>query len=173
MNPLVICSVPYVDTTEPIMAPAILKSTLSVAGIKSIAIDLNIEIVNMIANHPQKQKILDFFFSQQIHPEVVDDITDIIEYCANRIVEARPPIIGLSLLVYSCQIFTRWLCAAIRQKHQCKIVIGGTGIKNFIADTNENFCQQLKTLGLIDDFISGDGEISLVQYCQGNLSYPE
>lgn len=172
MNPVVICSVPYVDTVEPIMAPAVLKSALASAGIESVAIDLNIEIVNMIADHPHKQKILDFFFSQLIYPEVIDDITNIIDYCANRIVESRPPLVGLSLLVYSCQIFTRWLCAAIRQKHQCQIVIGGTGIKNFIADSNENFCQQMKTLGLIDDFISGDGEISLAQYCQGNLSYP-
>ena len=172
MNQLIICAVPYVDTVDPIMAPAVLKSALDRAGIKSTALDLNIDIVNLVAKHPHKQKLLDFFFSQHIHPEVVDDISNIIDYCANQVIQDKPTIVALSLLTYSCQIFTRWLCAAIKQKHQCKIVIGGAGIKNFIADDQEDFCQQLKTLNLIDDFISGDGEISLVQYCQGNLSYP-
>jgi len=171
MSELVICAVPYVDTVDPIMAPAVLKAALAKEGITSTAIDINIDIVNMLSEHPRKKHLLDFFFSQHIHPDVVDDIVEIVDYCSDQIIKHRTPIVALSLLTYSCQIFTRWLCAAIKHKHQCKIVIGGAGIKNFIAGDQEDFCQQLKDLGLIDDFISGDGEISLVKYCQGDLSY--
>lgn len=169
---VVICAVPYVVTVDPIMAPAVLKANLKQANIESVAIDINIEIVNMISGHAQKEKILDFFFSQIIHPEVIDDIVKIIDYCSDRIISYRAPIIALSLLTYSCQIFTRWLCLAIRQKYHCKIIIGGSGIKNFVASEELEFCKQCKKLGLIDDFISGDGEISFVKYCKGELDFP-
>ena len=170
---IVIASVPYVDTTEPIMAPGLLKGVLSAHGIESTAIDLNIEIVNQIENHPHKQKILDFFFSQIIHPEVIDDIVEIINYCVDRITKDQPTVIALSLLVYSCQIFTAWLSAAIKQKMpDVRIVIGGTGIKNFIADTTASFCDDARQLRLIDDYISGDGDISFHEYIKGNYTYP-
>lgn len=170
---IVIAAVPYVDTQEAIMAPALLKASLGVHNIDSVALDLNIHVANFIASHPNKQKIADFFFSQIVHPEVIDDIHYLINYCATEIAKRQPTIIALSLLIYSCQIFTRWLCASLR--YQCptaRIVIGGTGIKNFIADTNSNFCSQVKNLGLIDDYISGDGDLSFVEYVKGNYHYP-
>ena len=52
-----------------------------------------------------------------------------------------------------------------------KIVIGGTGIKNFVAEINDNFYMELKNLKLIDDYIYGDGENSLYEYVIGNLNY--
>jgi len=170
---IVIAAVPYVDTQEAIMAPALLKASLKLHNIDSVALDLNIDVVNFIESHPNKQKIADFFFSQIVHPEVIDDVSYLIENCATEIAKRQPTIIALSLLIYSCQIFTRWLCASLR--HKCpnaRIVVGGTGIKNFIADNNNNFCLQAKNLGLIDDYISGDGDLSFVEYVQGNYNYP-
>jgi hypothetical protein len=170
---IVIAAVPYVETQEAIMAPALLKSSLSKHNIDSVALDLNIHVVNFIESHPKKQKIADFFFSQIVHPDVVDDLYHLINYCSSEIARHQPKIIALSLLVYSCQIFTRWLCASLR--YQCpdaRIVIGGTGIKNFIADDNTNFCFQVKDFGLVDDYINGDGDISFVEYVKGNYNYP-
>lgn len=170
---IVIAAVPYIDTLEPVMAPALLKACLNQQDIDSVAIDLNIHVVNFVNNHPNKQKLLDFFFSQIIHPEVIDDIYYLIDYCTTEIKKHEPKIIALSLLVYSCQIFTKWLCANLRYRcPHARIVIGGTGIKNFIADINGEFCLQVKKLGLIDDYISGDGDISFVEYAKGNRDYP-
>lgn len=170
---IVIAAVPYVDTTEPIMAPAVLKASLKEFRNDAVAIDLNIDIVNMIHNHARKQQILDFFFSQIVHNEVIDDISSIIRHCSDKILERNPDVVALSLLIYSCQIFTRWLCADIRNKNpNIKIVIGGSGIKKFIAETNTSFCIQLKELRLIDDYIVGDGELSFYEYISGNYSYP-
>lgn len=170
---IVIAAVPYVDTQEAIMAPALLKASLGVHNIDSVALDLNIHVANFIASHPNKQKIADFFFSQIVHPEVIDDIHYLINYCATEIAKRQPTIIALSLLIYSCQIFTRWLCASLRYKcPTARIVIGGTGIKNFIADNNNNFCLQVKQLKLIDDYISGDGDLSFAEYVKGNYTYP-
>jgi hypothetical protein len=170
---ILLCAVPYVDTIEPIMAPALLKSVLAQHSIESTALDLNISIVNSIEKNPNKQKILEFFFDQNVHDECIDDIVDLIDHSADQILSKKPKIVALSLLIYTCQIFTRWLCAALRARDpDIKIVIGGTGIRNFVGDDNLDFCHQLRELGLIDDFIVGDGEVSLVEYVKGNLNYP-
>jgi radical SAM superfamily enzyme YgiQ (UPF0313 family) len=154
------------------MAPALLKAVLQEQDITAVAIDLNIEIINQIQTHPHKQKILDFFFSQVVHNEVIDDLDQIISYCSARILDQKPTLIALSLFCYSCQIFTRWLCADLKSKcPNIKILIGGTGIKNFVADTNDNFYRQVIQLGLVDDFIFGDAEVSIIEYIKGNLEY--
>lgn len=170
---IVIAAVPYIDTMEPIMAPGLLKGVLKEKGIESTAIDLNIEIIQFIDKNQNKQKILDFFFSQIIHQEVVTDIINCINYCSTRILEKNPKLVALSLLCYSCQIFTRWLCADLKQKKpDVRIVIGGTGIKNFVADDNDSFFVQLKSLELIDDYIFGDGDISFYEYVKGSVDFP-
>lgn len=170
---IVIAAVPYLDNDEPIMAPGFLKGVLAQHGIASTALDLNIEIVNKLADHPDRQKILDFFFSQDIHPEVVDDIVDLIEYCSQRLLAYDPDLVALSLLTYQSQVFTAWLCASIKnQRPDVKIVIGGTGIKNTIMDSNTNFCDEIRRVGLVDDYINGDGDVSFPEYVKGNFSYP-
>ena len=63
---IVIAAVPYIDTNEPIMAPGLLKAVLKEKGIESTAIDLNIEIIQFIDKNQNKQKILDFFFYENL-----------------------------------------------------------------------------------------------------------
>jgi hypothetical protein len=170
---VVIAAIPFIDTTQPIMAPALLKSILKQQAIDSVALDLNIEVVNKISSHPEKQKILDFFFSQIVHPEVVNDVNEIISYCSDRILKYKPELVALSLFCYSCQIFTQWLCADLKDRApNVKIVIGGTGIKNFVADDNDSFYRHVRQLGLVDDYIYGDGELAFAEYVKGNYNYP-
>ena len=170
---VVIAAVPYIDTNEPIMAPALLKAVLTKENINAVAIDLNIEVIHQIDKLETKQQLLNFFFSQQLEPSAHNDIVKIIDYCSNRILQEKPTLIALSLFCYSCQIFTRWLCARLRQlAPTIPIVIGGTGIKNFVADNDDRFYTQIRSLGLVDDFIFGDGETSFVEYVKGNRAYP-
>lgn len=164
---------PLVETTEAIMAPALLKATLAQHAIASVAMDLNIEVLDRLHNHPRRQRCFDFFFSQTIHDDTIDDIIDLVDFCSRRICDQKPHIIALSLLVYSCQTFTAWLCLRLRQ--QCptaRIVIGGTGIRNFIASADLSFVDHMQNMGLIDDYIVGDGDIAFPEYCKGNYNYP-
>jgi|694.fasta_scaffold76851_7 hypothetical protein len=170
---ITIVAVPFIDTTQPIMGPALLTAILKEHGINAIGIDLNVDIVNKIENHPNKQKIIDFFFSQYTHPDTIDDLVELVNHCSTKILDTNPDILALSLLTYGCQIFTRWLVTDIKQKRpNIKIVIGGPGIKNFVTDKNGEFYQQLISLKLVDDYIFGDAEESFVEYIKGNLNYP-
>lgn len=174
MNPhVVIAAMPYIDTSHaPMAAPAVLKASLTQHGISSTAMDLNIEVLLKVKNHSLKDKIEEFFETETVHDDAVEVISQIVFYCAKRILDENPTVIGLSLLAHKCQVFTAWLCTALRQlSPNTKIVIGGPGTKFYVGNIEDGYRDKMKSLGLIDDYISGDGDRSLVEYVKGNYSF--
>jgi radical SAM superfamily enzyme YgiQ (UPF0313 family) len=170
---VVIAAVPYVNTPRPLAAPGVLKASLSKHGIECVALDLNVDAEIRISQHKHKEQFVNFFKKQIAADEVIDDISLMIDYCADEILKNEPTIIALSLFCHSCQNFTAWLCACLKQKAPTiKIVIGGPGIQVQSGAMIFDFPAKLKRKKLIDDFITGDGEISLVEYVNGNLDYP-
>jgi radical SAM superfamily enzyme YgiQ (UPF0313 family) len=171
---VVIASMPLVDSMHaPMAAPAVLKASLSQANIKSTAIDLNIEVLIKIKSHPEQANLKKFFNSQVAEDWVTQEISKILFYCANRIIEQKPTIIALSLLTFECQNFTLWLCLVLRQlSPQTKIVIGGPGIKFQVARIDDRFRNNIRKKGLVDDWIAGDGDRALIEYVNGNHNYP-
>jgi radical SAM superfamily enzyme YgiQ (UPF0313 family) len=169
---VVIASVPFVDETVPLAAPAVLKSALQSNGIDCVGLDLNIEIYNKIQHRQDKHLFLDFFYHQIIHEEIVDELVRMLDFYATEILYHRPAIVGLSLFAFTSQTFTAWLCAVLRQRApDIKIVIGGPGLET-LENSLFKFPDRVKKLGLIDDYITGDAETALVEYVRGNLSYP-
>lgn len=170
---IVLCSVPFLDTDGPLMAPGILKSSIETAGFTAKTLDLNIEVLKIIRSSVNYKKLVDFFHNETVTADTVEEITELIKYCTKRIIDTNPKCIGLSLLTYASQIFTRWLCVNLKtEQPNIPIVIGGSGIKNFLVDSNNSFCDDLRNHGLIDDYIMGDGEHSIVEYLKGNINYP-
>ena len=104
MPQIVIAAVPYVDTVEPIMAPALLKAVLHSQNINSVAVDLNIDVVNYIADHLESQKLLDFFYSQIIYPEVIEDINYLINYCSEKLIKSNTNIIAFCFSIKRARI---------------------------------------------------------------------
>jgi hypothetical protein len=168
---IVIAAVPFVDTHRSLAGPATLKAALAEHGIDCRALDLNAEVVAKLNGHWDRQKFLDFFYRQTIHDEVVDEVARIVNYCADRILAENPTTVGLSLFCHDCQVFTGWLCAVIRQRSDCRILIGGPGINRMVDNPDDRFIERMQRLGLIDDYISGDGDVSVVEYFKGNLEY--
>lgn len=155
------------------MAPAVLKAVATECGVDSVALDVNIELIHKIKSHPHSQQLLDFFVYQTVTDDTVDAIQELIDYCTDRILSYCPDRVGLSLLTFECQIFTRWLCVNLKtHRPNLEIVIGGSGVKNFVADNSNHFCQELMQLKLIDHYIIGDGEHALRAYFAGNFDYP-
>lgn len=170
---IVFCSMPYVKTEGPVMAPAVLKAVAEKEGHQSWGLDLNIDFVNQIEYYPQKSEITNYLMNQ-VWPStaVFEYLSDIIDQFINRVLALNPDVVGLSLLTYQSQIFTYWFTSRLKDvKPDIQIIIGGSGIKKFIADNNNSYCEDLKQLGLIDHYIMGDGELALVEYLRGNLSY--
>ena len=173
MIDIVICAMPGIETMIPILAPAVLKSSIEQAGFKAMCIDLNYEINAKIANSTRRAEITSFFTSQNIDDNAVELIGDTIEYCAQRILDTKAKTVGLSLLTQDCQFFTFWLCYHLKTVDpKIKILIGGSGIKSFIAQSEINFASALREQGFIDDYINGVGELAIAEYFKVNLDYP-
>ena len=172
-NPkVVITTVPFTDEGTPLVAPAVLKASLQANGIECVALDLNIEIYNKLQHHPDRQLFLNFFYYQKINEKIVDDLNRMLDFYAVELLSHNPDIIGLSLFSRECQTFTAWLCAVLRQQAPTiKIVIGGPGLET-LENSLFKFPDRIKKLGLIDDYITGDAETSLVEYVRGNMGYP-
>jgi hypothetical protein len=173
MVDIIFVSVPYTESTEPAMAPALLKAVAVQYGYSAVALDLNIEIINRISTHSKKQDLITFFEVAKERPELADDIEEIIDYSVDRILSYNPKIIGLSLLTYKSQLFSLWLLIKLKMAApDIKIVIGGSGIKDFIASSNNTFCEEMLSLKLIDYYIIGDGEIAIIEFLKENFTYP-
>jgi hypothetical protein len=169
---IVITSVPYTDTLAPIMAPAMLKGQVIEAGYSCVAFDGNAYAVSyMNSNQEKLYSLKNFFFFEKANG-IEDDVFLIIDSLAEKLLDYNPKIIALSLLHYQCQIATKWLCFRLKKlRPDIKIVIGGTGIIDTFVSNDYTYCNTLKDLGLIDFFISGDGEVSLIEFLKNNLSY--
>jgi len=170
-----IVGMPLIDSMHaPMAAPAVLKASLARDGIKTTALDLNIEILIKIKSHPEHRNLLKFFSSQTVDDWNVAEISKILQYSAQRILDTNPTVIALSLLTYTCQNFTLWLSLVLRQlcPPGVRIVMGGPGIKNQVANFYDRFRDTAIKLGLVDHYISGDGDQALIEYVKGNYDYP-
>ena len=169
---VVISTVPFIDEDTPLAAPAVLKASLQANGVECVALDLNIEIYNKIKHRPDRHLFIDFFYWQKLNDSIVNDLIDMLNFYAQELLWHKPTHIALSLFSWNSQTFTAWLCAVLRQKApDVQIVIGGPGLQT-LENSLLKFPDRVKRLGLIDDYITGDGEVSLVEYIKGNLDYP-
>ena len=173
MIDILFAAVPYIDNAEPIMAPGLLKAVATAEGFSSVALDLKIEIYRRLQKHPSKTKLEQSFQIRHIDHEIAEELHEIIALCGDKILDHHPRLVGLSLLTHHSQVFSVWLALYLKlTRPDIKIIIGGSGIKDFIAAHKNNFCEELKKLGLIDHYIMGDGEIALKEFLHGNLTYP-
>lgn len=169
---VVIATVPWTDTDSLLMAPGVLKSSLTANNIKSVAIDLNQEVRHRVLASPYRDQLIHFMLTSEVKSEATKAIHDLFLWMANRITEYKSNWVALSLLTYLSQHSCRWLCFLIKQKNpDVKIVIGGAGCFSSLKGI-DTFSSQLKRTGLIDYFINGDGEQSLVELVKNNATYP-
>lgn len=168
----VIASVPWTDTNSLLMAPGVLKSALTQAGIDSVALDLNQEVRQKIRTSEHSDQLIQFLLTQEVSDEARDEIHALFMMMADRILRYDPEWVCLSLLTYLSQNSCRWLCFILKQRRpDIKIAIGGAGC--FISlKSIDGFAVNLRSRGLIDYFISGDGEQALAELIKGNTSYP-
>lgn len=162
---IVIAGIPFIVTNRAMAAPAVLKASLSQHGFISKALDLNYEVLTKVNASDRKTMLYRAFLDNVFCDEIVADYSRLVKYCAKRILDQNPTLIGLSLFCNSCRNFCEWLCAELRQHTNTPILIGGPGIRSVV------WVDKMKSLDLIDDFISGDGELSIVEYAKGNKNF--
>ena len=173
---IVFVAVPYLESGEPIMAPAVLKSIAESQGHKSIGIDINVEVRNEILTYSKdiRDKLINFLVHKRLDDtSLASIIVNIVDKQTDKILNYQPDIVGLSLLTWQSQMFAELLAANL--KHRCpsiEILMGGAGMKTELISRDTTYCERLKTLGMIDHYITGDGEQALIEYLNRNFEYP-
>ena len=102
---ILICAVPWIESARPVLAPAVLKSAISQAGYRAKTLDLAFHVWKKLQKNPHRGDIITFFQTQEISNNVVDTIAELIEECAEMILQFRARIVGLSLLSQDSQVF--------------------------------------------------------------------
>jgi hypothetical protein len=161
---LVLASIPYTETSVPLMAIAVLKSIAEKANWDCVSLDFNIQYYNATKNHLYQNKLIDWFFNETYYPEIEDTIYKMFNKMADDILSYKPKLIGLSLFSYACQVSCKYLCILLKQKSpDTKIVIGGSGVfDNVLGD--HSYVGNLKDMNLIDHYIIGDAENSFYDF---------
>jgi len=168
---VVICAVPWTDTNMPMMAPAALKPIVEKAGLSCLAVDLNQEIFQYTEQHSNKHLFCDFFFDGRSHPDIEDDLNQMFVNIAKGILSYQPKWVGLSLLSYACQQSAKWIAWFLKKYNpDIKIIFGGAGCLPTFTGPSV-YINQLKSAGLVDYHIRGDGEHSLYELLIGNKKY--
>lgn len=168
---VVITTVPWTDSSIPLMAPAALKSIVEKADYTCLAVDLNAEVYKLTQTHSQSHELIDFFFNNSCSEQVKDLLFDLFLSIAQQILSWKPRIVGLSLFSYVCQSSAMWISYFIKKiDPTVTIIIGGAGCMDTFTGPSE-YAQNLINKGLVDYHIRGDGEHSLYEFLVGNKDY--
>lgn len=149
---------------------ALLKGSLSAAGYTSKIIDFNSELdYKFQDNQDQLISIGNYFMNYNLYNSHTFEIVDqLVTAWAYTILDLAPTWVGICIFSYNSQRAGRLLAIRLKSINpNIKIVIGGSGIA-----TDYSFSETLFKERIIDAYIRGEGEISLIELLKGNLLYP-
>jgi anaerobic magnesium-protoporphyrin IX monomethyl ester cyclase len=167
---ILLITLPRFDLYSPLVGVAGLKSSLNQAGYSAQCIDLNLETWHLsnkeVHGHYWDSNDLSFRYIgrfQKIWDSWLEEITK--RRIHELVKEFDPKFIGICIFSQRSIRYTEKFCALIKDLYpNLKIVAGGPGI-GLCADN-------LKKNGLIDHYILGEAEISIVEFMKGNLQFP-
>lgn len=150
-------------------AAAVLKGNVLSHGFTAKVLDFNAEIDELFKKQPNIANAVNNFFNFNTfyHEPTWNIIEPLILEWVDKILAHDPVWVGLSVFSYNSQRATRLLSIALKMKRlDVKIVIGGSGI-----NSDRTFAEELYAKNIIDAYIKGDGEESLVELLKGNTTY--
>ena len=178
MLDILICIIPKINPYSPTVGPAILKAHLMQSGFSCNVVDFNIQLFKALkAKGAEDQYYTNdivfrktiFTYSKRLeYTKEFIDFYNKYEYVflnwIDFIKEKNPKWLGLSLMSLHSENVAIKLSQLVREHlPHIKIVWGGPGAGS------PGF--RYKKIKLIDHYIYGDGEESLIELLKGNLSY--
>lgn len=172
---ILLINVPFISTAYPPAGTSALKGHCQANGFTAKVLDMNLELFSESFDTETKSKLENYFtVNTDLDIDTNNILDDFYQKCVQEIKNINPTWLGISVFTFQCQRSTKDLCKIIKKIcPNIKIVIGGAGISTSgIASHKADFGEDLKRQGLIDHYIKGDGEISLVELLKGNINFP-
>ena len=176
MVDILLCSVPLMDIEMPAPAPFHLKGQLVDTDVVAEAVDTNIIFFNRVRDQ-WDDVIAALLSSPEYTVEADEPIFVLIKQELTKVFDEQielhqPKWIGLSCFTKVSRWCTQLLCKHIKHKHpNVKIMLGGAGLGLTLGDYTDAFAFDMKKQGLCDEFIMGEGEISLRKFFE-KTAYP-
>lgn len=172
---IIICVMPMVQPDAPTAGPGVLKAHLKDAGFDAEVLDLNIKLYRYLET---KGTHYDYYYSNDVlfsnqpsdpvnkeYEEFYKEHSEIFDEWIALFKEKDPKWIGMSLMS-AFSVATALKLSQLIREHlpHIKIVWGGTNVQHggFFAPVQN---------GIIDYFIKGDAERSLIELLNGNTTY--
>lgn len=165
---ILVIPTPVITPIRPPIGPAIVCAICKSLGHDVSALDINIKFKHFCKNKSIDYEYYESVFSkfQDPTPEDWKLLEKFINPYLDDIQTKNYDLILISVFSANSRFFTEFLCRKLKTFFKGKIAIGGTGIDNtkVLGDEDSKFGPQMKKQGLIDDFITGEAELSLVNY---------
>ena len=165
------------DIEMPAPAPFHLKGQLSNSGVVAEAVDTNIIFFNRVSE--EWDDVIAALLSKSENNSLEEEehifvlIKKELEKVFDEQIELHQPTwIGLSCFTKVSRWCTQMLCHYIKKNYpDIKIILGGAGLGLTLGDYKDPFASDLKQQGLCDEYIMGEGEISLRKFFE-KTKYP-
>lgn len=170
MLDLLLLNVPRLSVIYPPLGTSLLKGIVEASGYSCTVKDYNLELYNQSKTDSQMFDELEKYFTvrQKTSDHAAVWLNNWYDSVVSDILSINPTWVGISVFTYHCQQATLDIVTRLRKVYTGKIVIGGAGISsNGIASNENDFGNDLLQSGLIDYYIRGDGDISLVNLLSG------
>ena len=165
---IIFITVPKLDPSTPIAAPAVLKAQVEANGFKALVMDMNIYLYNHMENaedlwwgdeHPcwLNTDMLKKEYGAQLQRHLFNFASNVLEYDAKWI-----GITQFSTTSYAISVLLIEMLNLLG--YDGKYVLGGPACMQFDSNT--------PILKLVDHVIYGDGEEALIQLLNGVTKYP-
>lgn len=165
-----ILSVPRIEPHRPPPGPAIIAQVCKNIGHQVTGIDLNIKFFHKCKKHGMDFFNFDPVWDQTTTPNQQQSqfINEFIDRWIDKIAGDEYDFIMLSVFGISGIKFTDLLLPRLRAKTRAKIIAGGMGIASTgLLDPENCYGKRLLDQGLIDTFITGEGEVALRHAIEG------
>lgn len=164
-----IVSVPRLEPHRPPTGPAIICQICEKQGHVVTAYDLNIKFFHYCKFHNLDYFRYDILWDSfgNLDAEYLMHYEKFIDRWVAKISNETYDYILISVFGESGQVFTTNFLTKLRNNTKAKIICGGMGVQSTSISSKLSFGKQLLEKNIIDCYITGEGEESLVNYFNG------
>jgi len=168
---VLLINIPLTEVKRPAAAVFHLKGQLEAGDVSCKAFDANIVLYNQMKEKwPLVQAMLDFG-NMDPDPDLLQETSDKLNAIIDKEIQLTDPEwIGVSIFSINSTLIGERVLKYIRANYPGKkLIIGGTGLGEALGDTKFEFANTMLNEGLIDYYLTGEAEISIVELiCKDN-----
>lgn len=172
---VLITAIPIQEVSKPPGILSVLAGCCESAGATYDIFDLNLHMHQTVPEEMCQQLGNDFLHNkfrsldhQQHYQQMCDDYLKVVQ-------RINPTHLALSVFTYASVLAADCLLRYLKQHNvNCKIIIGGWGVKNCVNHITgkQEFGEYCLHNNLVDYCVYGEGEIAFVELLRGNVDYP-